>query len=89
MGNGYNSKKEGPPSADESALSLRIVGAVADLMDIDPVDCPPLFEVVDPSALDRLFEGKEGHGSLVLEYAGYVVTVDNEANVTLTEPDEL
>ncbi len=87
-GRRYNSKKEGVPFADESVLSLRIVEAVADMMNIDPVDCPPLFEVVDPSALDSLFKGKEAHGSLVFEYAGYIVTVDDEANVTLADPDE-
>ncbi len=57
-------------------------------MDIDPVDCPPLFEAIDPSALDTLFEGRESRGSLVFEYAGYVVTTDNEGNVTLSEPNE-
>ncbi|MFC4542485.1 HalOD1 output domain-containing protein [Halosolutus amylolyticus] len=62
---------------DEPALSLRIVGAVADVMGIDPVDCPPLFEAINPDALDTLFEGKKSRGSLVFEYAGYIVTVDN------------
>ncbi len=46
-------------------------------MGIDPVDCPPLFEAINPDALDTLFEGKKSRGSLVFEYAGYIVTVDN------------
>ncbi|MDS0476326.1 HalOD1 output domain-containing protein [Natrinema sp. 1APR25-10V2] len=86
-GNNHASKRDRATFADESLLSLRIVGAVANAMDIDPVDCPPLFEAIDPLALDTLFEGKESRGTLVFEYAGHVVTVDSEAHVTLAESD--
>lgn len=78
-------KRRSPPLTDESTLSHQIVGAVANAMGTDPVDCPPLYEAINPSALDRLFEGKQSHGSIAFEYGEYVITVDNKENVTLTE----
>lgn len=42
---------------------------------------PPLFDVVDPGALNAVFRGDSGHISF--EYHGYTVTVDHTGNVNL------
>jgi hypothetical protein len=65
--------------------SRAVVETVADAEGVDPVDLePPLYEVIDAEALDRLFRG--GAGEVTFEYAGYEVTVDSEARVALAPP---
>lgn len=39
----------------------------------DPIDLPPLYDSVDPDALDRLAESS----TIQFEYAGYNITVDS------------
>lgn len=69
--------KEGPPSD-------AVVRAVADLADADLVDLPPLYEAVDPDALDALFRGRPA-GCVAFDYAGYTVTLRENAEVTVQE----
>ena len=62
--------------ADDPNPSVRVVGAVASASNVDPLECPPLYEAVNPSALDSLFTGATtSSGRLRFEYAGYDVTV--------------
>lgn len=68
-------------TANES-LSNAVIREVADAKGVDPLNLtPPLFEVVDGELLNRLF--RDGTGEVSFEYAGFQVTVDHEANVTL------
>jgi hypothetical protein len=63
-------------------LSRAVVEAVAARDGIDPVDVEtPLYEVVDPDALDALFDGRAGE--VTFEYSGYRVTVTESGEVTL------
>ncbi|WP_126663922.1 HalOD1 output domain-containing protein [Haloterrigena salifodinae] len=39
------------------SLSLSVIEALADATDTDPVELEPLYHVVDPEALDQLFQG--------------------------------
>ena len=41
---------------DPEAVSREVVESVAAARDTDPLDLPPLYEVVDPDALNRLFD---------------------------------
>ncbi|MFC4542179.1 HalOD1 output domain-containing protein [Halosolutus amylolyticus] len=78
-----------PPFTDDPDPSIRVIGAVADALGIDPIECPPLYEVTDPSALNELFRGKEdANGRVRFEYAGYVVLVNSDGSVTLLELDD-
>jgi hypothetical protein len=47
---------------------------------------PPLFDAVNPDALDRLF--RRSPGTVRFEYAGYTVTVDHDHTVDLTPISE-
>lgn len=70
------------------STSEAVLYAVAEKEDVEPEDLnPPLFEVVDPDALDRLFKSESGPVSF--EYHGYSVTADYSGNVSLqsVEPD--
>lgn len=67
--------KTGPPSKT-------IVRAVADVDDVDPTELPPLYEAIDPDALDAVFRGRSD-GSVTFDYSGYTVTVRENAEVTV------
>lgn len=74
---------------DAAEPSTRVIGAVAAALGMDPTDCPPLYEVIDPSALDELFQGRPATtGYVHLEYAGFHVTVDSDGGVTLAPAGE-
>lgn len=70
-----------PPSAT-------VIRAVANHAGQDPVDLPPLYEVVEPEALDKLFESlpngvaRDG-GEVAFAYAGYRVTVSFDRTVNV------
>lgn len=70
--------------------NVAVVCAVAAVSGRDPLELSPLYDVVDPDAIDRLF-GREGDGGpgetrLRLVYEGYEVRVDAE-RVVLREAD--
>jgi len=59
-----------------------IVHAVAAVAARDALDLPPLYDTVDPDAVDRLLEGA-GPGRAVIQFsfAGHDVTLDDEGLV--------
>lgn len=60
----------------DRAPSTAVVTAVAAVEDAAPTDLPPLYESIDPQALDRLVASAAGAElRLAFEYAGYQVTV--------------
>lgn len=68
------------------SLSRRVIERVADAEGVDPKALdPPLYDVIDPDALDRLFvDGGTGeNGRVVFEYAGYEVHVSTDGQVDL------
>jgi len=71
------------------SLSTTVVMAVADVAGVDPADIPEqLYDVVDPEALDRLFEPKETGaprkgGRLSFSLYGHHVTVRGNGVVTV------
>lgn len=75
-------------------LSQAVVDAVARREKVEPVDLePPLYEAVDPDALDALFEDNHTTpGTISFMYKGYRVEVDSAGTVRLNagaEPPEL
>jgi hypothetical protein len=56
-------------------------------MDTEPAELPePLYEAIDPDALDALFEGhNSSNGVVTFSYCGYDVTVTVNGHVTLEE----
>ncbi|ELY91830.1 HalOD1 output domain-containing protein [Natrialba taiwanensis] len=67
---------------DAWCLSKRIVREVADFEGRDPADLPPLYEAIDPEALEMIFTRTEGGtmrtGKIDFLYAGHVVTIEYE-----------
>ena len=66
--------------------SVALVEAVASEAGCHPVDLPPLYDTLDPDALDRLFP-LGGDGELVVCYQGYEVTLRAADDITVTELD--
>ncbi|ELY65709.1 HalOD1 output domain-containing protein [Natrinema versiforme] len=66
------------------SISLRIVEALADATGTDAHDLDPLYNVVDPEALDQLCGPDSNAGVRVeFEYDGAVVEVDSDGTVAV------
>lgn len=75
---------------DADHVSVAIVEAVAAAEGVDPVELtPPLYEVVDTDALDRLFAPNSqralADGRSNFSYKGYTITVEAGGTVTIEE----
>ncbi len=64
---------KGHMAGTQSNPVLEIVDRVAKMEEQDPLDLPPLYDSVDPDALDRLSESSK----IQFEYIGYKITVDH------------
>lgn len=79
---------------DGERYSVAVVEAVADAADRDPLEfSEPLYSVVDPDVLDRLFPdvatSADGNQFVSFTYCGYRVTVrPGEVIVARTDADE-
>ena len=71
------------PDRTTDSISLHVVEALAATADTDPLDLePPLYDVIDPEALDRLF--RPGNGCRVtFTYDGHAVDVRADGTVTV------
>lgn len=71
------------PCRTTDTISLRVVEAIADADGTDPVDMePPLFEAINPEALDRLF--RSGTDCAVrFQYEDHTVEVHSDGTVTV------
>ena len=80
------------PEPDES-VSTTVIRALADTREECPAEMTPrLYEVLDPDALDRLFEsgggGTDGSGPRVsFSFGDYRVVVDGSRRVFVSEHD--
>ncbi|MFP9190482.1 HalOD1 output domain-containing protein [Natronosalvus vescus] len=69
------------PSAH--SMSMRVIEAIAEDSGVDPLDLEvPLFEAVDPEALDQLFRD-DVQCTVTFEYVGREITVQHDGTVTV------
>ncbi|WP_435158459.1 HalOD1 output domain-containing protein [Haladaptatus sp. DFWS20] len=77
--------------ATRPSITVRIQEAIAAREQSEWSDCPPLYDVVDPDALERLFAptqaGTERHGTVTFQYCGYQVTINSNRTVDLNPID--
>ncbi|WP_266081319.1 HalOD1 output domain-containing protein [Haladaptatus caseinilyticus] len=73
--------------AARPSITVRIQEAIAARKQSEWSDCPPLYDVIDPDALDRLFvptqTGTGRQGTVTFQYCGYQVTVNSDRTVDL------
>jgi hypothetical protein len=66
--------------------SEKVVYMVADHTSTDPLDLPPLYETIDPDALDRLLEDESSTTqSIEFRYADHLVRIAQDGTVDVTE----
>lgn len=67
--------KDGPPSET-------VLRALRTVREEPPTEMKPLYEVIDPDALDALFRGPNP-GTVTFEYGEYTVVVREDAEVVI------
>lgn len=84
-----SNQQEHSTAADQQAAlaSVRVIEAVADLTDADPLAMAPLSDAIDPDALDSLVEA-DFDGHVQFAYAGYDVTVRGDEPVSVAARGE-
>ncbi|WP_433634804.1 HalOD1 output domain-containing protein [Halomicrococcus sp. NG-SE-24] len=80
-------------SADDS-LKTRIISHVAAQKNVDSTSLEPLYEAIDPDALEDLFaphfDGtSRTTGRVVFAYSGYRVTVTSDGDIQTTPLENL
>jgi hypothetical protein len=75
---------------DPVSLSEAVVSSVATQKGVGEIALPPLFEVLDPDALDALFEtsGDRTEGHITFEYAGCTVECVSDGTVRVDGPTD-
>jgi len=76
-----NTKESGP---DQQLPSERVISSVAEHNGTDPLELPPLYDSIDPDALDASIDALE-NGRIQFRYAGQFVTVESDMTVSLNE----
>ncbi|WP_408958616.1 HalOD1 output domain-containing protein [Natrinema sp. 74] len=77
----------------EQSLTEAVIEAIAAESDLDALEIAdefgPLYDVIDPSALDSLFQSAGGAGqpvgNVTFDYGDYRVTVDQTGRVELAD----
>lgn len=73
-------------AGDARSLSEAVLHEVAEQKGVSPEELnPPLFDVIDPDALNTVFQGDSGH--ITFEYQGFIVTVGHAGKVNLEPPN--
>jgi hypothetical protein len=72
------------PAESGAALSALVVEAVSAATETPVDELPPLYQVIDPDALDVLFSGRHTDGSVEFQYAGQTVTVSANRTVRVS-----
>lgn len=77
--------------ADRGAvpLSVEIVEAVADTLDVEGVALDPLAESFDPDALEQLVESAAVPTRITMDVYGCTLEIDEEGDVTLRRGDSV
>lgn len=86
---------DGSDRSTQQSLSFEIITAIAaeegvDTTAIEPPEYEPLYEVLNPEALDALFAPREDgtprtNGRVEFSYCGYQVTVTSDGDVHVRE----
>jgi hypothetical protein len=65
----------------------QVVLKIAEQKGVEPTELPPLYDTIDPEALDALLTA-DAVGHLTFEYLGYEVTVTAPDHITISEVKE-
>ncbi|WP_436927181.1 HalOD1 output domain-containing protein [Halosimplex amylolyticum] len=77
----YSAANERAPGTD---LSVAVIESLAEAKGVTPIDIEqPLYDVVDPDALDRLFTDGESSvsGRVVFDFDAHEITVHSDGDI--------
>lgn len=82
---------KGDTRPDNKAVSQRVVAAVAGARDVDPLELPPIYNVIDPDVLNQIVDHgvsgrRSGSGRVVFTMASCEVSVHSDGAVEVTAP---
>lgn len=72
-------------SFEPDAVTWRVLSQVARAEDVDPVDLPPLGDVIDPEALELVFQDESTVERVRFEYCDRTVEVESAGDTTRIE----
>lgn len=80
-------------NGDTESVCLAVIETVAAVSETDPSELKPLYPVVDPDALNRLFAPKQDmmgrtDGEVRFTYCGYDVTVTSNGAVRVAPTEQ-
>lgn len=70
--------------ANDVAVSTAVVEAVSAASNTTVLELPPLYDAVNPDALDSLFTDERRVGEVAFRYAGYRVVVYADRTVEVS-----
>ena len=70
----------------ENSVCQTVIEAIADAEGADPTELnPPLYEAIDPDALENLFDDGRMIGKIIFNYHGYEVSVFPDGYVSIND----
>lgn len=78
--------------SEDGGVETTIIDAITELEGMAWEECPPLYEAVDPEALNALFHpGPNGlarmDGLVSFHYAGYVISIRSSGEISIEVSD--
>lgn len=70
------------------SISLKVIQAVADREGVDPTELSPLYDAIDPEALDSLFKSKDTDGRVEFHWLGYRIVVYSSGSIRVIEAED-
>ncbi|WP_369680798.1 HalOD1 output domain-containing protein [Halorubellus sp. JP-L1] len=71
-------------ASTKSSICQKVIEAVADAERTDATDLvPPLYDAIDPDALESLFDNDGARGKVVFNYMTYEVSVFSDGYVSV------
>lgn len=67
------------------SITETIIQEVALVTNTDPLALPPLYQTIDPEALEAAID-KLSEGRVSFDYLGHQVTVESDGTVQVAEP---
>lgn len=69
------------------SVSTLVVNTVSDATEMSVAELPPLYDAIDPDALDALFFSRDTDGYVEFQYAGHTVTVSADRTMEVIPSD--
>lgn len=71
---------------DSETVANDIITSIADAMQTDVLDLPPLYETIDTEAVAELVQG-DGVSEIAFSYHGRAVAIDGDGRVRVSEDE--